>query len=148
MDDKRRQQACKPTLNLEANCEPLYKRLPSRDENGRHLSDFMMLIPGLRNLPRSGYDLRVNSLHALLDAHDDVVFADLNTPLNLLWVSVRTRNGVISEVADEIRRHIPEAKLVGHTPLLGSENTRRNRALRVLHWFANTRTRLKLGKPR
>ena len=139
---------CKPVLRMRANREPLYKRLPSHDENGRYLSDFMMLIPGLRNLSGSGYEFRINALHEILDAHDAVVFADLNTPLNLLWVSVRTRNGVINDVAGEIRRRIPEAKLVGHTPLIGPEKPRRNRAIKVLHWFAETRSRLKLGKPR
>ena len=100
---------------LRSNREPLYKRLPSRDEDGRLLCDFMMLMPGLRNLPAAQFETRLTLLHALLDGHDDVVFADLNTPLNLLWVSVRTRHGVITQVSAEIRSQFPEAKLVGHT---------------------------------
>lgn len=100
---------------LQANREPLYKRLPTHDEEGRFLSDFMMLIPGLRKLSAPHFETRLRFLHALLDDHDDVVFADLNTPLNLLWVSVRTRRGVISDLSAEIRKHFPEAKLVGHT---------------------------------
>ncbi|MDH3762874.1 MAG: hypothetical protein OEU50_17995 [Gammaproteobacteria bacterium] len=100
---------------LRSNREPLYKRLPTHDEEGRFLSDFMMLIPGLRNLSAPHFETRLTLLHALLDGHEDVVFADLNTPLNLLWVSVRARDGVISDVSAEIRSRFPEAKLVGHT---------------------------------
>ncbi len=100
---------------LQANHEPLYKRLPSHDEDGKFLSDFMMLIPGLRNLSAPHFNSRLTVLHGLLETHRDVVFADLNTPLNLLWISVRARHGVISEVSAEIRMHIPEARLVGHT---------------------------------
>lgn len=99
---------------LQSNREPLYKRLPTHDEEGRFLSDFMMLIPGLRNLSAPLFESRLKLLHALLDGHADVVFADLNTPLNLLWVSVRTRHGVINEVSADIRIQFPEAKLVGH----------------------------------
>jgi len=99
---------------LESNQEPLYKRLPTHDENGNFLSDFMLLIPGLRTLSASLLQSRLQQLHGLLDAHPDVVFADLNAPLNLLWVSVKARHGVICELADEIRRQIPEARLVGH----------------------------------
>lgn len=100
---------------LESNHEPLYKRLPTHDEDGNFLCDFMMLIPGLRSLSGSNFQARLAILHAVLAGHEDVVFADLNTPLNLLWVSVRARHGVIGELAAEIRFRIPEARLVGHT---------------------------------
>ena len=100
---------------LEPNHEPLYKRLPTHDEDGKFLSDFMMLLPGLRNLSGPDYTIRLTLLHTLLGAHRDVVFADLNIRLNLLWVSVRARHGVISELAAEIRLRIPEARLIGHT---------------------------------
>lgn len=102
-----------------SNHEPLYKRLPTHDENGQFLSDFMMLIPGLKR--RSGQHLkaRLETIHAVLGGHDDVVFADLNAPLNLLWVSVKTRQGLINELVAEIRLHIPEARLVGH-PAFGN----------------------------
>ncbi len=113
--------------SLQSNRDPLYKRLPTHDEEGRFLSDFMMLIPGLRNLSTSHFETRVRFLHALLEGHDDVVFADLNTPLNLLWVSVKARHGVISEISREIRLHIPEAKLVGHTVAVRQAGAPRNR---------------------
>ena len=97
-----------------SNREPLYKRLPTHDENGRFLSDFMMLIPGLKHRTGQLLKIRLETIHAVLAGHDDVVFADLNAPLNLLWVSVKTRHGLINELVAEIRLHIPEARLVGH----------------------------------
>ena len=118
------------TRQLEPNHEPLYKRLPTRDENGKFLCDFMMLIPGLRNLSESNLNDRMADLHSLLGGHDDVVFADLNTPLNLLWVSVRARHGVIRELAAEIQLRVPEARLVGH-PM----KQRQGRFARVKAWY-------------
>ena len=100
---------------LRPNREPLGERLPSRDAEGRFLGDFMMLLPGLRERGRAEFEARLAALESVLDAHADVVFADLNAPRNLLWVSVRARHGVIGEVAAAIRLRLPEAKLVGHT---------------------------------
>ncbi len=105
------------TRRLRANNEPLFRRLPKQDEHGRFLGDFMMLIPGLRELPTAQAEVRLARLQHILDADDDVVFADLNLPLNLLWVSVRQRRGVVTGVATMIREHFPAARLVGHTIL-------------------------------
>lgn len=99
---------------FQPNREPLGKRLPLRDADGRFLADFMMLLPGLRDRDRGDFEARLAVLEAVLGAHADVVFADLNAPRNLLWVSVRARHGVIGEVAAAIRRCLPEAKLIGH----------------------------------
>ena len=110
---------------LRANSEPLYRRLPKTDAAGRHLGDFMMLLPGLRDLPRARLDQRLASLQALVDTSDEIVFADLNLPLNLLWISVNARSGVITEVSARVRQHFPGALLVGHTAL---ERERRPRA--------------------
>lgn len=102
-------------FELESNHVPLYKRLPTHDENGKFLSDFMMLIPGLKDQSEKHFKSRLATMRAVLGGHKDVVFADLNTPLSLLWVSVRSRHGVIDELVAEIRLRIPEARLVGHT---------------------------------
>ena len=101
---------------LRPNREPLAARLPARDADGRYLGDFMMLLPGLRERDRIDFEARLAALGAVLGAHADVVFADLNAPRNLLWVSVRARHGVIGEVAAAIRRRLPEAKLIGYAP--------------------------------
>ena len=40
------------SVHFDTAAEPLRKRAPSHDENGKPLSDFMMLIPGLRDKPK------------------------------------------------------------------------------------------------
>jgi len=100
-------------LALEPNA-PLYERVPTRDESGRLLGDFMVLIPGLRERPGHEFASTLACLQAVLVSFSEVVFVDLNVPLNLLWVSVRPRPGVILEVFGAVKLHLPEAKLVGH----------------------------------
>ena len=72
----------------------------------------MVLIPGLRDLPDVAISARLDLLGGVLTAFREVIFADLNLPLNLLWVSVRARPGVILEVATAIVASVPEARLV------------------------------------
>ena len=100
-------------LALEPNA-PLYERVPIRDESGRLLGDFMVLIPGLRERPGHELASTLARLQAMLASFSEVVFVDLNVPLNLLWVSVRPRPGVILELFRAVKLHLPEAKLVGH----------------------------------
>ena len=52
---------------------------------------------------------RVNTI---LKGFPEVVFADINLKLNLLWVSVRARPGVILDIACCVKFHMPEALLV------------------------------------
>jgi len=95
--------------------EPLRKRAPTHDEHGRPLSDFMMLIPGLRDKPRHLIEHAIQDMHiALTHFGDAVVFAEFNIRLNLLWVSIRPIQGIRFEIAGAIQRHVPEAKLVSH----------------------------------
>lgn len=91
---------------------PLYERLPTRDENGHLLSDFMMLFPGLRERPSGERRERVARVNTILKGFPEVVFADINLKLNLLWVSVRARPGVILDIACCVKFHMPEALLV------------------------------------
>ena len=100
-------------FSIEVN-QPLYQRVPARDEQGRPFSDFMVLIPGLRERPGREFAARLACLQAVLVSFSEVVFVDLNVPLNLLWVSVRPRPGVILELFGAVKLHLPEAKLVGH----------------------------------
>lgn len=104
----------RPGLHIEGNDRPLYERLPATDAGGRPLSDFMMLIPGLRDLAGRAFLDKVNRLEAVLGQFREVEFADLNVPLNLLWVSVRARPGVILDIATAVKYHLPEALIVGH----------------------------------
>jgi hypothetical protein len=94
--------------------QPLYQRVPTRDSDGRLLGDFMILIPGLRERPGDEFAAALARLQAVLVSFPEVVFVDLNVPLNLLWVSVQTRPGVILELFGAVKMRLPEAKLVGH----------------------------------
>jgi len=100
-------------LSIEAN-QPLHLRVPARDENGRSLSDFMIILPGLRDRPGREFAASLARLQTVLVSFSEVVFVDLNVPLNLLWVSVRPRPGVILELFNSVKLHLPDAKLVGH----------------------------------
>ncbi|MDA8127520.1 MAG: hypothetical protein M0Z73_02305 [Betaproteobacteria bacterium] len=93
---------------------PLWQVAPTRDGAGRRLTDFMMLIPRLRNRPDAEIERASRDIQAVLALHQDVVFADLNLKLNLLWVSLRPRPGAISELVAAIRLRVPEAVLVAH----------------------------------
>lgn len=93
--------------------EPLWKQVPTRDETGRPLADFMMLIPGLRDRPRASLSAVLAQVQLALVESRDVVFAHVNLRLNLLWVSVRVRRGITLEVAARIRARVPEARLIG-----------------------------------
>ncbi|BAZ92928.1 hypothetical protein TspCOW1_22130 [Thiohalobacter sp. COW1] len=99
---------------LEAN-EPLFKRAPSVDGDGQILSDFMMLIPGLREKPRQLLQRTLDDIQAVLACFQEVVvFAELNLKLNLLWISMRPVTGMRNEIAWAVQNRVPEAKLISH----------------------------------
>lgn len=93
--------------------EPLYERVPTHDENGKPLSDFMMLIPGLKQASTLRIHRVVAGLQVVLGQHREVIFADLNVSRSVLWVSVRSIPGIIPEIAGAIRIRVPEALIVG-----------------------------------
>jgi hypothetical protein len=93
---------------------PLWQVVPTRDSAGRRLTDFMMLIPRLRSWPAVEIERTSRDIQAVLALHHDVVFADLNLKLNLLWVSLRPSPGAISELVAAIRLRVPGAVLVAH----------------------------------
>jgi len=93
--------------------EPLWKRVPTRDKSGRPYSDFMMLIPGLRNFAPAYLREVIHKLESVLKKYEqDIVLADLNLKLNVLWVTVQPHNGITTEIAALIHHVIPEARLV------------------------------------
>ena len=103
------------SVQFDTRAEPLRKRAPSHDENGKPLSDFMMLVPGLRDKPKHLVDSTIQDMHIVLTHfRDAVVFAEFNLKLNLLWVSIRPINGIRFKIASAIQEHVPEAKLVSH----------------------------------
>ena len=94
--------------------EPLWRVAPTRDEEGRRLADFMMLIPHLKEKSAGEVERTSGYIRSVLALHSEVVFADLNLALNVLWVSLRPKHGVISEIVAAIRQRVPEAVLVAH----------------------------------
>lgn len=103
------------TVAFDTRAEPLRNRVPACDEDGKPLSDFMMLIPGLRDKPKHLINAAIQDVHiALTHFSHAVVFAEFNLRLNLLWVSIRPIHGIRFEIASAIQRHVPEAKLVSH----------------------------------
>lgn len=93
---------------------PLWKLAPTRDEEGVRLCDFMLLIPRLKS--RSVLYIGNAQFHiaAVLERHHEVVFANMDMKLNLLWVSHRYRSGLMLEIVSAIRLEVPEAVLVAH----------------------------------
>jgi len=93
--------------------EPLWKRVPTRDADGHVYHDFMMLIPGLRSFEPARLKMIVNKIESILIKFgSDIVLADLNLKLNVLWVTIQPRIGLSTEIAALIHHVIPEAKLV------------------------------------
>jgi hypothetical protein len=95
--------------------EPLRKRAPAVDENGRALSDFMVIIPDLRKRPQLRIQQTMQDIHRILSRFgDQVVFAEVNLKLNLLWVSIRPVEGIRFEITEALRGSIPDVRLVSH----------------------------------
>ncbi|HHJ15254.1 MAG TPA: hypothetical protein ENJ80_00995 [Gammaproteobacteria bacterium] len=105
----------KLSLSILDASEPLRKRAPQVDEDGKPLTDFMVIIPGLRKKSRPHIERTTDEIHRILGCYSDVVvFAELNLALNLLWVSTRPASGKHFEIADAIRSSVPDARLVSH----------------------------------
>ncbi len=96
--------------------KPLHERVPTHDEEGNVLGDFMMLFPGLRDMTETSLRKKIDILSEILGQYNEVVFVDLNVPLNLLWVSIKHKPGLVLELSTYVKARIPEAKLVGVPP--------------------------------
>jgi hypothetical protein len=97
--------------------EPLWQRAPTHDSEGNLLSDFMMLIPKLRQRPHDQINQTLRRLQAALDLYKNtVVFVDLNLRLNVLWVSVKPVPGICLDLPTTIKSYVPEALLVAQGP--------------------------------
>lgn len=97
--------------------EPLWNHVPTSDNDGQRLSDFMMLIPKLREQPQSHIQHVLKQIEEVLEFYKHaVVFADLNLRLNVLWVSVKPVPGICLELPAAILDRVPEARLVGQPP--------------------------------
>jgi hypothetical protein len=93
--------------------KPLWQRVPSHDEHGQRLSDFMMVIPGLKKRPPDEIRCVLETVAAVLQRYDQVVmYADMNLKINTLWVSIRPVVGMCLEIPAAIKVAVPEAMLV------------------------------------
>jgi hypothetical protein len=93
--------------------EPLWKRAPTRDVSGKPYADFMMLIPGLRNFESNHLQDTIRKMETVLMRYEkDIVLADLNLKINVLWVTVTPHLGLTTEISALLHHVIPEAKLV------------------------------------
>jgi len=103
------------TLSILDASEPLRRRAPTVDEDGKAVTDFMVIFPGLRKEPQFQIQKTTREIHRILGCFSDtVVFAELNLALNLLWVSTKPVNGKRFEITAAIRSSIPSARLVSH----------------------------------
>lgn len=94
--------------------QPLWKVAPTRDENGDRLSDFLMIIPKLRQKPEKYIRQTLNEIDAALKQFSQfVVFANMDMKLNTLWVSFRPEPGLFMDIATAVKLRVPEAVLVG-----------------------------------
>lgn len=104
------------TLDCEPNT-PLWQRVPTKDESGKYLGDFMMIIPGLKKQTSEKRKRTLNALASVLEYYQEVVvFADLNMKMNLLWISIKPVKGMMIEISSAIISSVPEAKLVSDRP--------------------------------
>lgn len=118
-------ESCRPNpLTIGRPLEPaeaLWKRVPTRGTDGRPLSDFMMILPGLRERPRAQIVATLAAIElTLLRYGEAVAFVDFNLKLNLLWVSVKPIPGICLELPVAIQACAPGALLVadrGSLPL-------------------------------
>ncbi len=97
--------------------EPLWKLAPKRDSEGRPYIDFMMLAPGMKKRPAHEIECFTRILQGVLARFENwVVFADYNLKLNVLWVSLKYRPGIMVDIVAALRAQAPELKLVAHNP--------------------------------
>ncbi len=106
---KSRAPSCTPYIVA----SPLWSRVPARDENGKPYSDFMMLIPGLKQQNDAGIEASLFKIRDSLRPFDDVVvYVDVNIKLSLLWISHQSIPKISKPLVLAIQRKIPQAKLI------------------------------------
>ncbi len=92
---------------------PLWTRAPQRDEAGRAYSDFMLLIPGLKQQSEASRQVSLALIRQCLRPFDDtVVYVDLNIKLSLLWISHKPEPGMTVALVQAIQRALPQARII------------------------------------
>ena len=104
------------TLEVEPG-QPLWKRVPTKDEQGNYLSDFMIIIPKLNKQGKHTISQTINRIGQVLQYYEEAVaFADLNMKTNVLWISFKPAQAMCIEISSAIITRVPGAKLVGEHP--------------------------------
>lgn len=77
----------------------------------------MMLAAGLKLRPLADREGILLLVRGVLEGFgDDVVFADFNLDLNVLWVSMRYQPGLMTRVVCALRDKVPLLRLIAHSP--------------------------------
>ena len=98
----------------------MWKMLPKRDAAGQAYSDFMMMAPALKRCTPRELDALVRVIQGVLARFgEQVVFADFNMHLKVLWVTLPCRPGLMPMIVSALRHQVPELKLVAHHPATG-----------------------------
>ncbi len=94
--------------------EPLWKLAPTRDEDGKPLSDFLMIIPKLKHKPEHVIKQTLAEIDcALRQFSNFVVFANIDMKLNTLWVSFKNKPGMYIDIVAAVKLRVPEALIIG-----------------------------------
>jgi hypothetical protein len=113
MASRESDQAAVPASELRP-AMPLWRIAPTRGDDGRGVADFMMLIPRLAQrsaLERGHVEQAVREVCE--SYRGQVVFAEINYRINVLWVSIEPVPGLARRVARSVRDRVPDALLVG-----------------------------------
>ena len=96
--------------------EPLWKLVPTHDEDGGPVSDLLMIIPKLKTRPEPYIkDTLANIEFSLIQFNDEILFANLDMKLNTLWISFKAVPGIYGKIVSTLRINVPNAVLVGDT---------------------------------
>lgn len=94
--------------------DPLWKIAPTRDADGNCVSDLLMIIPKLKSKPKYYIQNTLSEIEVALKQYRHLIlFANVDLKLNTLWVSFKAQPGLFTDIATTLRRHVPEAVLVG-----------------------------------
>lgn len=103
-----------PRRELCRAAEPLWRVAPVRDDSGRLLADFMLVVPRMRSRGPVFAEHAVHAVRRACERFDGKIrFAELNKTTGVIWVSVAAEPGLCAQVASAIRLQLPEALLVG-----------------------------------
>ncbi len=94
--------------------EPLWKVAPTRDADGNHVSDLLMIIPKLKTKPKEHIQKTLSEIEvALKQFRSLVLFANVDMKLNTLWVSFKAQPGLLRDITAALKLRVPEAVIVG-----------------------------------